>query len=334
MRPGDPPLYVLIDAFQEVWTSTDGTEWTKVTTLDSAMSGIDSTNRLLVLGDRFVALDRSWLYDLDPREEFDGPYRGVIGGQTWVSADARSWSSHATPVAFRGGIVDGDRLIGIGGVRRQFSPTFAASSDGADWTLVGPSGDPWPSETDAIWYWVDGLAGDKAAGFVVSAMLENVGGTSCSGPGITPPLPTPAGYSSPVPIIWRSTDLATWTPVATAVLGCGRMEATAHGPNGFVAVGWGSTSPDDDAMRTWFSRDGVDWHEGSDPPTADGRNVEVTVAPDGTYLTLRDEMWESIDGDHWFLSAPVTNAWVLDFAGDLAIACGRDRCFALRLAAS
>jgi hypothetical protein len=88
------------------------------------------------------------------------------------------------------------------------------------------------------------------------------------------------------------------------------------------------------SIRAWVSRNGSAWHEAAQPPADVASYPGLAIAPDGTFLEFADEIWESTDGDKWFLSTPATNAWVYGLAGDLAIACGKDHCFALRLAAS
>jgi hypothetical protein len=331
MRPGDPPLYVLLDAYKEVWTSKDGTDWSKVAQLPGWIGGLtDTTNQLLLFGDRFVALDQDW--DIAGDDTDQPPCAGVATGHTWVSTDGRTWSGHTAPVGFRNGVVDGDRIIGVGGTTERFSGPFASSPTGETWTSISLAGDPWPAPnpSQACW-WIDHLVGNQIDGFVVAARESRQSSSVCSGPTIKPPLPTPLGYASPVPVLWRSSDLASWTPVAELIMGCGSILNVAHGPRGFVALGSRAASLDDDSMRAWFSRDGIDWHEVPQPPADYPSNPGLDIAPDGTFLEFADQIWESTDGDHWFLSTPATNAWVDDFAGDLAIACGDEHCFSLRI---
>jgi hypothetical protein len=350
MRPVGSPRYVGIDGYNEAWLSDDGTTWTKVEKV-----GVGPwVNELFAFGARFIALGDNLDYMSIDR---DGPYAARTAGYTWTTNSGRAWSTSPDPVAFQRAIVDGDRIVASGGVSGQYVPTFATSTDGTSWTTIVPSGGPWtdasasatpiPSPFKAPtgetwlpirdWWSSVGLAGDRAHGYLTGVSHESDASSSCSaGPGVV--LPTPADFGKPLPVIVRSTDLKMWTPVLNLIVDCSRVGDLVHGPAGFVAVVSTSNGLVDDGpepLRMWSSRDGLTWVEASSPPRVQsyGRR-ELAIAPDGTFLDYGDEIWESTDGDHWFLSAPATNIWVTQVAGDLAFGCADETCYSLRIAGS
>ncbi len=333
IRPGSPPLYVLIDAFQEVWVSSDAVQWDLASKLKAPVTAIDSTDQLVFTGSTFVALDREWFYPSDPD---DGPFSGVTGGHTWVSGDGQAWSFHPLPnVAFREGLVEAGEIVAMGGITGEFEPVLGTSTDGVSWSTSKLTGDPWSVTPDhQVWSYITGLAGDRTHGVVAAVASIDLNANACDGS--TLPLPTPPKFDTPVPILWRSTDLQSWTPVASATMECGRVTDVIRGPRGYLAVGKGQLATrDNNPMRAWFSRDGLTWTEvAMPPPFAELGGRSLAIAPDGTFLHYADEIWESTDGQHWFLSAPATNAFVYQVVGDVAFACGDDTCWSLRMGPS
>ena len=317
MRSQGSPRYVGVDAFYEVWTSDDGTTW-ELDKNDFETAPGPWTLGIHPLGTGLVAFDRY----LDYMNFGDGgPYDALSDGKTWRSDDGRAWTSHQSPIAFVGGLVADDHLVAIGGNRGQYVPTIATSTDGSTWTTVPRMDEPWPGNS-SCWWTVRSLAGSAAAGYLVQASQAGPLGAECG--------------TTTAEMVWRSTELASWTRVLEGTAECPRINEIVHGPRGFVAVGSGATDADGDATScAWVSRDGVTWTAATIPPPVVISGVrQLAIAPDGTFLAYGDEIWESTDGMEWYLSAPATNVYVYEFAGDLALGCGKDKtCSSLRMGA-
>jgi hypothetical protein len=315
MRPDGSPRYAGVDAFNEVLLSDDGVTWQII---KAAAAPGPWTIDVALFGDQLVAFDRYLDYmSLDQ----DGQYAVLSDGRTWLTTDGREWSRHPSPFAFVSSALDSDRLVATGGVSGDYVPTFATSTDASTWTLEPQAAGQWSGDA-SCWWNVSHLAGSSTDGFVVSGYQAGPFGAEC-GRG-------PAADTT----IWRSTDLRSWAPTLKPSGPCYRVYDIVHGPRGFVAVGAVPTGVGRlQAGCAWASRDGIAWALATTPPPVVTSGVEqLALAPDGTFLAFGDEIWESTDGVQWFMSAPATTFYVYQVAGDLAVGCADDTCYALRVA--
>jgi hypothetical protein len=321
VRSAGSPRYVGVDAFYEVWTSDDAATW-KLAAKDSAAVPGPWTIAIVPFGGQLVAFDRFIDY---LRVQENGPYDLLSDGKTWLSTSGREWLNHPSPFAFVRAIVDGDRLVATGGVRGDYEPTFATSIDGVTWTVEPPSGDTWTGNA-SCWWSISDLAGSAADGYIVGAYRYGPQGTACE--------PDTAATR---PLLWRSSDLRSWQPVLEPTAACARVYDVLHGERGFVAVGTNATGAASGQATdcAWVSRDGITWAMATVPPPVVTTGAQqLGVAPDGTFLAYGDEIWESTDGLQWYLSAPATNLYVYQVAGDLAVGCSKDKtCSSLRITA-
>jgi hypothetical protein len=213
----------------QIWTSTDGLDWTPV-------SG-DA-------GPFAETVDAMWLVRLDGtlvaigNRSLDGNPDGIV---VWTSADGSEWtrvSEEAT--AFKGGdelaavTAGGPGLVAIGGERLTGHVAWT-SPDGVSWTRI----------PDDAGVFEDGWITDLTAG---GPGLVAVGGTNGDGNDAA---------------VWTSTDGTTWTQVTDsgAFGGAGNqwMDAVTSGPGGLVAVGTSYAEAGGARGAVWFSADGVTW---------------------------------------------------------------------------
>jgi hypothetical protein len=110
---------------------------------------------------------------------------------------------------------------------------------------------------------------------------------------------------------WRSSDGATWRPVADdrAAFAGAEVRSIIRTDAGFVAVGIVGTAQAATASVAWLSPDGERWTRVDDPALAKGRAVAVAEAPTGGLVAVGSDFgedsayaWVSADGRSWQLA--------------------------------
>jgi hypothetical protein len=323
MRPGNPPTYLAISFDHRVWLSSNGTHWRR----GGDLPGPDGGNvwwirNLFVRGSTFVAFGISAILEDDGTS---GPYSGIVAGYVWTSDDGERWSRTSLDgFSATTAILDDGRFVVAGGLTGQSASTLATSATGRTWKRIETAGDPWQSDQPSYDQpSARSLAGSRASGYLVLVPRSRVAPSEC-----------PMELNGPTPITWRSTDLQHWQPAATLVSGCALPTVMISGPGGDLAMR-ATFRQDSDRVDliAWTSADGLTWRQVAEPPGPLRWLGALAIAPDGTFLAIGDGIWESVDGEHWALSAPVRGFGVEVFAGDLAIACDdhTTTCVSLRL---
>ncbi len=133
-------------ASNEVWWSTDGTEWQQAT------QKAGWTPRLAA--GAVVFKDRMWI--LGGSEDYFSKKRGHLKNDVWYSANGKEWELVTTnagwsPRAFHQALVFGDRIWILGGGEQisrgpgRFNDVWC-SEDGAHWTRVTQAA-PWETRS-------------------------------------------------------------------------------------------------------------------------------------------------------------------------------------------
>jgi hypothetical protein len=119
-------------AYNDVWSSSDGTAWTQVT---ASADFIPRTNPAV-----FVYKDKIWVVG---GKDNGGNYLNDV----WTSEDGASWTQVTTNSSFTGRwghqvVVDNNQLLLVGGENADgvSSDLWVSENDGVDWTKA-PSGD-------------------------------------------------------------------------------------------------------------------------------------------------------------------------------------------------
>ena len=271
-----------LDLHAAVWTSPDGSAWTRVPH-DPEVFGEPSAEDRFDLrsiqgvtrgGPGFVAVG----FDTGSESE---PY----GAAVWTSADGRSWSRvprdrEVFGSRFEPGGAEmmrvaadtvGQRLVAVGvDLHLEGEQTAAAvwfSVDGLSWTRV-PHDDAVFGGPASYFQMDDVVAGSP--GFVAVGAEAFPEGEFRRLPFTDGVLVTPTGFQD-APVrgaVWTSPDGLVWKRVPTEQLP-GRADenvrliGVAAGGPGLVAVGWRGQPEDRDAV-VWTSPDGETWSLASD----------------------------------------------------------------------
>jgi actin-like ATPase involved in cell morphogenesis len=274
--PGGPGLVAVgydhvgnLDA--AVWTSSDGTTWTRVP--DDAVfggSGDQVMNRAVAGGPGLVAVG------------FDT--NGGVQAAVWTSADGMSWLRvPPDPSVFGGGRIRSVAAGGPGLVAVGFDQS-GEDEDAAVWILEGQE---WTRvEHDEA---VFGGAGDQQMATVTTG-----------GPGLVAVgFDTSGGDSDAA--VWTSTDGTTWTRASgrgAAFGGAGGqlMQSVTDSSGGLLAVGFDASKGDPDAA-VWVSEDGVSWTRDSAPRAFGGKGeqqIKGVIALDTRFIATG---WDGAGGD-------------------------------------
>jgi len=278
VTPGGPG-YVAVGEYQRkgtsgntavAWTSTDGVTWQRVADdpsfANALMSGVISwRGELFAYGAEAPGLE-------------GGPQR------VWASNDGLHWNvidltlpSGVTAIGLP--VVASDRLWA------STTGSYLTSTDGRTWVasalpVIGASyglGTLYP---------------------LADALYATVAPWPLPAPQFTPP-PKPA--EQPAPGVYRSTDLATWTPRSVGLTTVGN-DLIAVGDT-MIMVGDNATCPSANCVATgWRSLDGgVTWQVAPADKVA-GVMRSVAALPDGTLVAVGQTYDEQI--------SPHTAAWV------------------------
>src|SRR6185503_1312537 len=123
------------------------------------------TSQLIGFGDELVAFES----DHVTSSSIPGPYEGTRAGYTTLSPNGRDWTLHPVPAGFYSGLVDGERLVALGGLAGSAAPVFATSTEAITWTVVTQASDPWP-HMGYCWWALSTIAGSTSDGFVAVAL--------------------------------------------------------------------------------------------------------------------------------------------------------------------
>ncbi len=220
-----------------VWTSANGTDWTRVPDDDTVFGGPGSQAMFSVAaGDSgLVAVG----YDASG---------GDADAAVWTSPDGLTWTRVPHDEATFGGDADQDMLaVATGG------PGYVAVGD--DYSAGDSAGAVWTSPDGAAWTRVT----TAAFGSTEAQTIETV---TAGGPGLVA-----VGYEFVETdwngAVWTSADGATWKRAAdpTSALAGGNNEAilgVTATETGLIAVGYDDASGDWDT-RVWTSDDGAEW---------------------------------------------------------------------------
>jgi hypothetical protein len=274
-----------------VWTSVDGTDWSRVPH-DEMVFGGGRMNSVTAGGPGLVAVGAAVL------EGENWPSVAAV----WTSVDGVTWSrvSHDEEVfgaAYMTSVtVGGPGLVAVGSDGDFYEPWGNAvvwtSPDGVTWSRV--------PHDDAI------FGGDWAAMHsvtvggpgLVAVGIDRVNGLFVEGRRAT---------------VWTSVDGTEWSrvPHDEAVFGGGAMNSVTAGGPGLVAVG--STNADGGNAVVWTSVDGIDWsripHNETvfgleDTPRGGGEGMSsVTVGGPGLVAVGSDFM--TLDSGRWVIVAAV-----------------------------
>lgn len=268
----------------EVWRSSDGLTWSRVTTAGNIFAGLDS-HRVVVFNERLWVIGGWDFFTADGGSE-------TFNNEVWSSADGVSWIKH-TP---------------SGAIFSARAGHDATVFNGRMWVTGGTDGvdrfnDVWSSADGVNWV----LEKDHAAftpryGHSVVALgnaLWLIAGTD-----------TPAGGTAfGLQDAWRSLDGRTWTPLAALPFGA-RLEQAATVFNGRIYLTTGMSSTDyftnTKYRDVWSTVDGNNWRPETPAAQFSGRNAAILLNYDdrlyligGFGISRTHDVWRSDDGVDW-----------------------------------
>ncbi len=273
-----------------VWTSPDGTEWTRLPYDEAVFGGTGSQAMfgVAVGGPGLVAVG----YDASG---------GDADAAVWTSTDGREWTRVAHDEAVFGGADDQDMYSIVAG-----GPGFVAVGD--DYSTGESNAAVWTSPDGVTWTRVS----DAVLGSTGTQIMETV---TVGGPGLVV-----VGYEHAGTdfngAVWTSTDGASWVRVVDtdSALGGTNDQAilgVAGNESGLVAVGYDSSGGDWDTT-VWTSPDGDTWTRVADNPAVFGgpgdQQVARVVAGGPGFVAGGREtsgngmdavVWTSVDGTEW-----------------------------------
>lgn len=291
-----------------VWTSTDGTKWSRIPHDEALFGGTGAQTMTSVVagGPGLVAVgwnrEAPWDADAAVWTSSDGitwsrvPHdEGVFGGESYQAMSAVSVGGPGLVAVGEDrsrDVDDGDPAVwtsvdGIGWSRvphdeevfgeGQF--TGVTSSDSGLIVVVGNVGSN-DGDDAAVWTSPDGITW-----FRVPHDEEVFGGAGMKDVTVGGPGFVAVGWSEAGAVVWTSTDGMTWIRVAhdESVFGeaTGMQTVIAGGP-GVVAVGHDQS--DGNRAAVWTSRDGINWSRVPDDDVfagADGAGMEGATFVEG-----------------------------------------------------
>jgi len=311
------------DGDAAVWTSGDGSTWSRAAHDEASLggSGDQEMTNVVVGGPGFVAV--GWEYS----EESDAA--------VWTSGDGLAW----TRVPHDEGV--------FGGYCHQAMWDVVVGGPG----LVAVGSDCSHGDRDAaVWVSADGLAWSRVPhdGAIFGGSAEQgMDSVAAGGPGLVA-----VGYDYSGgdwdAVVWVSADGLTWSRVAhdEAIFGGAddqEMWSVAAGGPGLVAVGYDESDGDRDAA-VWTSADGLAWsrvaHDEATFGGADEQEMAAVEMSGSGLVVVGDDhssgnwdvaVWVSLDGFTWSRVPPVgpvfggagnQSTWAVTAAGTDLVAVG------------
>ncbi|MCA9077154.1 MAG: hypothetical protein KDA93_19160 [Planctomycetaceae bacterium] len=266
----------------EVWSSTDGTEWTLVkpnSFIDQSFDATADWEGRHTAG-YAVYRDRMWIIGGDVNQ---GHYQNDV----WSSVDGEHWEFvnrdkplRWAPRALHYTVVHDDRIWVIGG---QTMPAFAKESDaetfyrdiwttqnGVDWTEAKPEEPYWSPR---------GMIGGSA---VKDGRIWILGGGTYD----TPQTPKRNFYND----VWSSADGVKWTRHIESAPWEPRQyhDVAVWDDRLWVMEGYNGTSGN--RKDVWHSTDGVEWHELPDTPWKPRHAASLYVHNDALWMIAGNNM--------------------------------------------
>lgn len=248
-----------------VWTSVDGTTWTRTPNDPEVFGEIGSMEDVVLTDHGIVAAGVL------------GEFDGVGTASIWFSTDGTDWArvwdgSPDTELLALATRPDG-LIVGVGSAVNQFGEAVAAvwaSTDGRNWERIAPETADFGSQIGRGVYMSDVAAGPT--GFVA---VGTEGGTRVA--------------------IWQSHDGRSWTRIDTADQpfgATGALSSVAALESGWMAAGPGMGNEGAGSVTLWTSVDGSTW----DRVLLTGSTyVEAIVATDGGITAVAGGMPENND---------------------------------------
>lgn len=223
-----------------VWASTDGTSWIRVLDPGFNDDGDQEIRTIVATDSGFVAAG----HDMSGNQ---------VDAAVWVSPDGLQWSRVFDPA--------------LGGFGHQRIYSITVGEHG----IVAAGSNYWPNQfglfhMDArVWVSPDGITWS----FVDDPIFEGPGWQFISAVSASPEGYVAAGTNilgrpgvDNDVAVWVSADGQAWTRVAEetfAVPLVQRVSAMTYGPQGFVAVGYDTTTAGNRIPAVWLSADGTAW---------------------------------------------------------------------------
>jgi len=270
-----------------VWTSADGTTWTRVRD-DPAAFGAGSDEMMYAVvtgGPGLVAVGKSY-------RDVDHQGYPTLAATVWTSRDGINWIR----------VPDDKAVLGKGRIR-------GVTSGGPGFVAVGVSDDGMP-----VWTSPDGTNWAPIPDDAAVLGGANLFDVTSGGPGLVAVgshlEPVGDVFMVPMPAVWTSADGTTWARVAYDGNAFGdeggRINAVTVGGPGLVAVGESGG-----AAAAWTSTDGMAWtrvpHDdavfGRAEEATEARIYDVTVGGPGLVaagaIGHDAAVWTSTDGTAW-----------------------------------
>jgi hypothetical protein len=247
-------------AHPTIWTTTDGSDWTRTGPDPEAFPESGVVQALLDSPHGILAGGIIW----GDGDDDDLANRPAV----WMSHDAVTWERVWFGDA-RGGLIPAGFPFGI--------EDFVAGPDGLV-VAVGSGGNAEGEIVAAVWTSDDGSTWNRAA--ADDPVFGSEGGFSVAMNGVTygeegfVAVGTEGGSDV---AIWRSSNGTEWTRVAAPLEtfgGTGSLTDVARLPSGFIAVGERGLRTG--GVRAWTSPDGVAWDRVLDLARGDANSVVVT----------------------------------------------------------
>lgn len=289
-------------AVADVWTSTNGVNWTLVGSPSPFVARFEHS--------AFVLGSRLWIMGGRP---INGTAPGAIISDAWSTADGTTWRQEATQTYIDEStlarvVEEPGRVTLIAGVQRSYSNKVWTTTNGSNWTERAPFGFSPRLMADAVAF---------------NGYIWSIGGSRMD--------------SGTTNEILRSADGINWslvTPVGAVFNARDSHEAIVFNDRLWVIGGRdyfdGSSGMATLKKDVWSSADGISWTQHADAPFSPRASFAAVVF-DGRIWIFGgissggsvNDVWSSADGESWqpeTANAAFTPRWghtVLPFNGQL-----------------
>lgn len=247
-----------------VWTSVDGTAWTRTPNDPDVFGEIGSMSDVVLTDQGIVAAGGL------------GEFDGLGTASVWFSTDGTDWArvwdgSPDTELLAVAAGPDG-LIVGVGSAVDQLGEAVAAvwvSTDGRNWERIAPEAADFGSQMGLNVHMRDVAAGPS--GYVA---VGTEGGTRVA--------------------IWQSLDGRSWTRVDTAnqpIGSTGALSSVAALESGWIAAGSGMGDEGAEPVTLWTSSDGSSWDRAL---VTDATYAEAVVVTDGGITAVAGAMPQGI----------------------------------------